>query len=72
MAPLKLPCKQETLHFSEVGCKPTEITLDEQPAALRIAVDSGPKQCFNIKSLEDACEHVTLTPLIPAGEVYDW
>lgn len=75
MAPLKFRGKQETLRFSEVGCNPTEITLasvDEQPGVLRIAVDSGPKQSFSIRNLEDGVERTIPTPLIPAGEAYDW
>jgi hypothetical protein len=72
MTPLSLSRRQETVRFTEVGCSAPEIQLSSEQDVLRITVDSGPKQSFQIKKI-DGGEHILAdTPLIPAGESYLW
>lgn len=76
MAPLRPPVRQEVLRVSEVACTPAKFELRPPGCAVRILVDSGPKQSFRItKSGDDGNPKrvtVTETPFIPAGEEYVW
>lgn len=69
---MKLKRQQETVHFTEVGCSAPVIRLGSAQDVLRIKVDSGPKQSFQIKKIGNGEHILAETPLIPAGESYLW
>jgi len=69
---MKLTHQHDTLHFTEVGCSAPEIRLGSAQDVLRIKVDSGPKQSFQIKKIDNGDHILAETPLIPAGESYVW